>query len=432
MGTQGGRPATAAKIAANRFRGALILPLRQLAFLILSLGMAARPSRSPWAQPESGQGGRFAAGGRGASLPLEAPPSRSAHPAAEALTLAEGALVIGYLEEGSDLERAREVTQRLREALLGEARVKAAMDRLAYSDIWPRACDGAEDMAQRLGTGEFDLAFATAFIYARQFRRDIQDSERFRPVPYLPILQFRMEEDLRSERGDGVERASAVFIGPGSRLWGKTSLTAEEIREEIEDHPMAFSNARSAAGYIYPLLAMEEAYGGVRPRSPEFCGSSASVVKHVVSGLIPIGASDMRTLRALGTQPSEAGPRVPLYQVLFETQRIPTDPLLLRADLAPERSELGRELKVALRSFFNNPLGQPVKGLWVENADPRAFESLARALETFDPRQFGASRSPSASRGADAGPRVGVPAGGSGPAAEPILPAAEAQGAARP
>jgi len=91
-----------------------------------------------------------------------------------------------------------------------------------------------------------------------------------------------------------------------------------------------------------------------------FCGSSSEVVKHVVSGLASIGACDRSALEnwlpqvlpdSLAASGEEALERV--VRILpLDIPLVPSDPVIVPAELRPEVSELGRVLKAELPTFF--------------------------------------------------------------------------------
>ncbi len=303
----------------------------------------------------------------------------------------EVALKIGYLISGSDLDPVRPVLEELRRDLLSDSKVLSALKAGNYQDIWLRPCDAPQDMIQRLKGIEFDLAFATSVIYARQFRPRADQPDQFQEVPYEPVLQFHyLDGDVPDPKGNGVFRRGVVFIGPGSSLWSVGQPSAEQMRRELETQWLAVSDSYSAAGYIYSRLKIMDEFGEVRLRGPMFCKSGGEAFKHVVSGLTGIGACDSRILEGAAGKPAARGK---FYRELFRTDPIPTDPILLRRDHLPQTSPLGRELKAAIQSFFN-AAKSPVAGLRVETADRRAFELTARALEKFDRAEQEASKIP--------------------------------------
>ena len=305
-------------------------------------------------------------------------------------------LRIGYLAEGSDLAPAGALISELREYLLADERVRAAMEEGGFGDVWPRICGNADDMNQRLGEGEFELVFATSVIYARRLR-DLFDSSDSSPSPlYEPILQFRLRGDTANPRDVGIWRRAAIFVGPANPLWG-TEPTHAEIRREISRGRMAVSDANSAGGYIYPRFMLLEEFGGLRPEF-QFCGTGPEVIKHVISGLVPVGAARIQVIEEYGAHTLPNGKRVELVQTLITTGLFPTDPILIRRDLHPQHSEaaLGRELRAAIRTYFNSRQ-KLAPGLLVEDTERRAFEGTVRVLQSLDAsrpagqRRFGPS-----------------------------------------
>lgn len=344
----------------------------------------------------------------GPSLPMEAPRRLDPPDSLRGYPVAGLGLKIGYLAEGSDFEPPRALIAKLRETLLASEPLRGAMKEFGFGEIeiLPRVCDGPEDMIQRLGADEFELAFATSIVYANQLKRRIDAPESL-SIRYEPILQFRLENDIHNPRETGVWRKAKVFAGPSSELWSVPPTDAA-IRRELESSEFAVSDFYSAAGYIFPTIEIWTRFG-IRPRNPLFCRSSSEVAKHVISGLSPIGACESRIVEKLGAPGEGSSKR--LYKELFETGRIPSDPILLRSDLMPQYSSarLGSELKIALKAFFNaSP--QPAAGLWVEDAERRSYEDIARALRQLDSADPGAANQPAAASKSSSVPADPAPA----------------------
>jgi ABC-type phosphate/phosphonate transport system substrate-binding protein len=350
-----------------------------LPILIITL-LVVRPSGSP---AIAQRGERFGAGGREASLPTTPPLPAPLEEPPLSFRLSE-IFRIGYLATGSDLTPARPLLHDLREALMANEAFMTALAEKGYREISLRPSDEPSDMIQQLQTGDIELAFATPIVYARHFGAAGDQTVLERQGFYEPILQFERPGDVRNTRGEGVMRQAAVFISRGSPLWG-TRPTEDQIRQAINSSTLAVSDSNSAASYIYPRIKAFERFDGARPASFLFCGSNAEVVKYVLSGLAEIGACEMQTLKTLGTINTESRSGE-LFQILFTTDVMPTDPILMRVDLAPRASAspLGTELKAALRSFFNSAASKHAQGLKVANASRQAYEPVARALESFD------------------------------------------------
>lgn len=295
------------------------------------------------------------------------------------------AFKIGFLESGSDLTPARHLVAGLRDALRAGGAASDAMAEAGYTQISLRPCDDPADLLQRLRAGEFELAFATAVVYSRlfQFGAELADSPgQGGAVAYEPVLQFvRSQSDVRNPRGEGVMRQGVIFVRRNGPLSGR-EFSADDLRVEFERHSLAVSDSNSAAGYIFPLVEIQDRFGQMRSQAPVFCGTEDEVVKHVVSGLAEIGACSPETLARIGSVQTSDG-AYKLYEELFRTDLFPTDPILLRADLMPRRSALGVELKAALRVYFmQSP--PPAPGLGVVKAERRSYELMSRALDRFD------------------------------------------------
>jgi ABC-type phosphate/phosphonate transport system substrate-binding protein len=278
-------------------------------------------------------------------------------------------LSIGFLPEGSDFINAPILVERLRRDLLARPPVVAALVEAGFGpELELSPCDGPRDMVQRMNLSEFDLVLATAVVYARQ-QGDYGE----------PILMTHRPGDFKLPREAGVLRRGVVIAGRASPLFGQSKADPATLHAALAGAPLAVPSSDSAAGYIYPTLKLAQDYGLSRPGQYWFGGADAEVVKNVVAGMAPLGACREGELEAL--LPGAAEGRY--CRILFRTDQFPTDPIVLRAELVPERSALGRELKVALKDFFKRSPDVP-RDLSVENAAARAYEKLRRDLRIFD------------------------------------------------
>lgn len=275
---------------------------------------------------------------------------------------------IGFLPEGSDIANTSRVMEALRQYLEKNEATATILKRDGYSEIVLSACDSPRDMVQRMNEGEFDLVFATAVVYARQDGRHYGE----------PILQTHEPDDFFNKQ-EGYMRRGVVFAGPASALFNpQVELTSEAIHDELARQWLAVPSSDSAAGYILPRLQLSLRYHLESPAGFLFCGSDAEVVKHVVSGLTPVGACREGALRELIPVQDASG----YYRVLFETIYYPTDPIVVSNRLYPTRSDLGVALKSALREFFNE-VTTLTPGLSVENVTGRGFEKIRSQLTQY-------------------------------------------------
>lgn len=292
-------------------------------------------------------------------------------------------LRIGYLVDGSDFVPADDpfsgdaLGQRLRTAILSNKNLVIAMQRagLAGVDLTPISSSG--EMYQLMRSGDLHLVLGTAYIYGRfrQFAAEAPTS-----LDYEPILQSHRSGDIDQGRGNGVLRRGVVIMGPASPLFSRESPSIADLRKSISTSPFVVPSIDSAAGYLFPLLTMSARYGISRPGDFWYCGSDADVVAHVASGLAPYGACRKGALAATLMQTPRTTDSLSRYcRVLLETAPFPTDPILIRNDLLPSQTDIGRELKPVLREFYNTQTID--RDLRVEDAVPRAYESIQRALD---------------------------------------------------
>jgi ABC-type phosphate/phosphonate transport system substrate-binding protein len=274
-------------------------------------------------------------------------------------------LAVGFLREGSDFADSPYLVERMRQQLLSRPALIAALNDAGYAadQMDLSLCFTPGDMVQRMNQQEFDLVLATALVYARQ------------QGDYQPILMSRRPGDFQMPKEGGVLRQGVVIAGRGSELFSMESISTATLRHALANSPLAVASSDSAASYVYPTLKLNQQYLLNGPGQYWFCGSESEVIKNVVAGLAPLGACREGELAAL----LPATPDERYYKLLFHSDQFPTDPILVREELAPARSPLGSELKLALKAFF-----QSESGLAVENAGGHVFDKLRRDLAQLD------------------------------------------------
>ncbi|MCE5231528.1 phosphate/phosphite/phosphonate ABC transporter substrate-binding protein [bacterium] len=323
-------------------------------------------------------------------------------------------LRIGYLTDGSDFVPADDpfggdaLSHRLSDAILSSKNLVSAMERAGFSGVEMIPISSSGEMLQLMRTGNLHLVLCTAIIYG-YFRQSAGETQT--PFDYEPMLQSRRRGDFDYGHGNGILRRGVVIVGPSSPLFTKQPLKEPELARAIANSPLAVVSIDSAAGYLFPLLTLSAPpYNVSRPGQTWFCGSDTDAVSHVVSGLAPFGACREGALAAtLGSiaKANHTTDTLSRYcRIVLKTAPFPTDPILIRGDLLPSRvpatllSDVGRELKPVLREFFNTQTLD--RDLRVEDAVPRAYESVQRALDQW--ARIGATQRPSA-----AGPRPTLP-----------------------
>jgi ABC-type phosphate/phosphonate transport system substrate-binding protein len=267
-------------------------------------------------------------------------------------------------------------------------------------------------MVQRMSSGEFDVVFATAVVFARQTGGFYGD----------PILMSELPGDIKPARdGSPVLRFGVGIAGPSSPLFAAKEDDPAALKAALAGAPMAVPSSDSAAGFIYPLIKLKQDYGLAAPAQFYFCDSDAEVVKNVVAGLAPVGACRRGELDALLPKDAEGK----YCRILFPTDLFPTDPVVLRKSLSPERSPLGIELKVALRDFLKTEAPKTTPGLAYENAAARSYEKIVSDLKLFDASRASAGLAPdpaaTAAPAATPPPAPAIPPAAT-PAPSPALP----------
>lgn len=295
-------------------------------------------------------------------------------------------LRIGYLVDGSDFVPADDpfsgdaLGQRLRASILANKNLVAAMQRAGFAGVDLTPVSSSGEMYQLMRSGDLHLVLCTAYIYGRFRQFAAETPPRY---DYEPILQSRRSGDIDQGRGNGVLRRGVVIIGPSSPYFSRDPLPRAEVAKSIAASPLAVPSIDSAAGYLFSLVTLSTKYGVSRPGQFWYCGSDADVVAQVVSGLAPYGAcreAALKSTLAAATQTAQTSETIIRYcRVFIQTDTFPTDPILIRADLLPSRTDIGRELKPVLREFFNTQTLD--RDLRVEDAVPRAYESIERALD---------------------------------------------------
>lgn len=248
---------------------------------------------------------------------------------------------IGFLLSGEGKSSGLNWYESLRRALLEQPTVKEALLDNNFSGISLLPADGYRDMLQRMDINEFDLAICPSVIFVEQ------------KGDYRPILQMR--GDISDSRGQGTTlRKGAVIMGKSCPLFTLDNPAPEKIRAHISSNPMVFVSPFNAAGYIYPRAALRRRFDVADPRDIIFAGSSEEVVKFVISGLVPIGACETEAIDAVLKSAAISESKERLIRILFEAPPAPTDPIVLRDALQPQKSLLGREIKQTLKIFYNN------------------------------------------------------------------------------
>jgi ABC-type phosphate/phosphonate transport system substrate-binding protein len=264
---------------------------------------------------------------------------------------------IGYLRVDPESPTSSGVFQKLREFLLKQPPVQDALKAKQIDDIMIQSFDSHRLLVEAMDGEQVDLAFCSVLDYAYQ-RGD-----------YEPIFQMRRPGDPHNSVGDSrVWHSGVIFVNNRSALFNmNTSAAIEALPQYLESHEMAMVGSSSAAGYVYPYLALSRitTSPAVLNGPSVFWDSSSEVVKAVVNGIQEIGACDATALpEVLGAYGLD-GRQKQLLKEILRTDPVPRDPVVMEerwidGSLTDEASSaLGRQISRGVQAFFERTPGLP-------------------------------------------------------------------------
>ncbi len=277
---------------------------------------------------------------------------------------------VGFLKADMEPLLDEVLFQRLKKYLEQQNFLKEILIESGFRSIVILPVDGFHDMVRRMNVQEFDLVFCSATVYVRQTGN------------YEAILQLRRQRDIWDARGGGkVLQKGALIISNSQWQALGQNPTPETIRQFLLNSRLAVVSTYSAPGYIFPLLKLRRDYGISPLGSLIFCDSSEEVVKYVISGLATAGCCEVSAIEEVIQQAGLKVPGQELIKILFETEPIPTNPVVIRSIYHPRISKLGREIKTALRTYFSQlPSNIPR----LEHSQDDYFNNLREVIASFE------------------------------------------------
>ncbi|GAB4317381.1 MAG: hypothetical protein Kow0059_10380 [Candidatus Sumerlaeia bacterium] len=279
-------------------------------------------------------------------------------------------LRLGYLGVGLEVALPVAAFTELGAFLERDEAVRSAMSREGRRGVSAYPIDSFQEMLDRLNLREFDLAYCPAKILVEQ------------TGGYVPILQLRPAAAIADTSMSRMTAWRGVIIGSrqADLFKGRKPPSSDALGDYLSTHRMAFPSAHSAVGYIYPLLTMQRRFNVSQPAGFIFLGTSQEVARAVINGLIPLGACEEGALHEV-LQELPYGNRPPwkpedVVQIIARTPPVPTDPIIVRGELAPERSALGQALRDALRRYHDRSADLPKVG----ESSPANFDQLREDL----------------------------------------------------
>lgn len=177
-----------------------------------------------------------------------------------------------------------------------------------------------------------------------------------------------------------VESDGKLFCNGADAMTGPAGL---ESIEKMKGAKVAVLGPGSPAGYIYPMLALQEAGFNIDTdiQQVPVTANDASVLA-VYNGDAEVGFSfwDARDIVAKDT--TDVGQKVVVFAM---TEEIPNDGVALSSELSPE---LQQKITDALESFSNTPEGsQILESIYsitkLAPANPESLDVVARAAEAL-------------------------------------------------
>lgn len=305
-------------------------------------------------------------------MALLVPHVARAQPPETSGTLAVSRVIrIGYLRGAQEGTPPAAELERLAAHLGGRSAVGESIRNAGYSGAALLPCDGGEDLLRRLDAGEFEVAFAPGKVFARQ------------TGGYRAILQSRRAGDKFSPRGGQVLRTGAIVVSRRSPLFAVPSPSPEAIRDALAGRYFAVVSTQSVAGFVAPLNVLARDCG-LLPQQMRLVWfeSSEEAARAIISGLADAGACEAGALERVLAEAGKAPDGGTLARAVRFTEPLPTDPVIVRAELSPDVSPLGRQLRTAIREHFARP-DAPIQ---YQEADSEAWRQVPALLAEFESR----------------------------------------------
>jgi ABC-type phosphate/phosphonate transport system substrate-binding protein len=284
--------------------------------------------------------------------------------------------LMGYLKTDTEQAQGEEWYQGLRVALLRGDNLRTQLESAGFGDIAVVPAEGFKDMVQRMSHNEFDLAFCSSYVYVEQ------------TGDYRAMLQLRRKRDSFG-RGGATQRGVIIVNSRSPFFEDHSEATLKRLLPRyLAQQRMAFVSVYSAPGYVYPRLKLHNDFGISTLQAPIFCDSSEEVVKYVINGLVEIGTCESGAVEEVLQSAGLTVPPDRLVRKILETEPLPTDPIVIRSAYHPQDSELGRELRTALRAYYASAQQEAVpdgrQGVpRLEDSRDKYYQNLEEAIRDF-------------------------------------------------
>jgi len=270
------------------------------------------------------------------------------------------------------------VFTRLVDFLTDQDPIKAAMAANGIERVEHLSFDTHRLLIEAMDANQLDMAFCTALDYAYQRGN------------YEPVFQVRRAGDPHSSSGDRrVWHSGVIFVSNRSPLFHMPAEAARAaLPEYVMTHGIAMVGSSSAAGYVYPYLALDALTTQVPVMNApsDFRDSSSEVIKTVINGIYDVGACDATAIPEVLKAHGLLEHKDELIREIQRTAPVPRDPIVMNDRWLPSSAYssnqtllLGREMLRGVGGFFRETAGLP--GLDRTSREP--FAEVSENLERF-------------------------------------------------
>jgi len=260
---------------------------------------------------------------------------------------------------------------------MAQPTIYTAMASMGVERIMTQPFDSHRFLIEAMDAEQLDLAFCSVIDFAYQ------------RGSYMPVFQLRRPGDPHSSTADRrVWHSGVIFVGRQSELFDMNSTeTLDHLPNYVMNHELAMVGSSSAAGYVYPYLALDRLTTAVPLiNAPSiFWESSSEVIKAVINGIHEIGACDASAIDEVLKAHGLLDKKHLLIKEVLRTDPVPRDPIVLHnrwlntAESDPRASSLGREITRGIAAFFRSNPALPR----LERTSEEPFDEVAENLQRF-------------------------------------------------
>lgn len=284
---------------------------------------------------------------------------------------------IGYIRQDPESVTSSAIFQKLRDFLVNQPEIRQQMQVDGVADIIAQSFDSHRLLVEAMDAEQIDLAFCSVIDFG------------FQRGSYEPVFQIRRPGDPHSSSGNRrAWHSGVIFVNSRSPLFDlPTTVAVQRLPEYLQNQEMAMVGSSSAAGYVYPFLALDRISSEpvTRLRSV-FWQSSTEVVKAVVNGIHEVGACDAMAIDEVLKGSDLLPYKDKLLKEILRTDPVPRDPVVIHtrwlitdAFEPRDSAELGRRILRGVAGFFGSDPTLPR----LDRTSPEAYKEVMDNVQRF-------------------------------------------------